>query len=314
MLTVQNAAAALPAKRTLITRPIQDIRPGMRVIAKNPELLGFEMPDSQIEPDTWRIVRLQMEKSNGARVDIALLRSSDWLAENNVELGGTVELDLTELGVCGPAAVLSIAPCPMIETGGGRIVTGTFAHFSKEIVDVRVSGSKGAIGCTPNHPFWSEDRQAFVSAGDLRVGEAVAQVDGELVFVIGIKNHVSAQPVFNLEVDVEHTYFVSESGILVHNECGTTFPALISHAAKHEIGGRVLSVGKYLKDALANVQNGLRVRFFHDGQQKWAFLSRTKDGLIKLTSTSKNKRTIFTHFETNEKYLSNLGITLPKGF
>ena len=70
-----------------------------------------------------------------------------------------------------------------------------------------------------NHPFWSEDRQAFIPAGEFRKDETLRTADGTLTHVTAIIPRPGAEPVYNLEVDVEHAYFVSAAGVLVHNQC-----------------------------------------------------------------------------------------------
>jgi len=91
-------------------------------------------------------------------------------------VGATVYLDLAELGAEGPAEVVSVEPCPAIgppPSEGCRIVTGTFAHAAGNVVDLTVEGLDEPIGTTANHPFWSEDRRAFIPAGELRQGETL---------------------------------------------------------------------------------------------------------------------------------------------
>ena len=83
--------------------------------------------------------------------------------------GATVYLELAELGAEGPAEVLAVEPCPAIGPAPSddcRLITGTFAHSSGEILDLMIEGLAEPIGCTANHPFWSENRQAFVPAGE----------------------------------------------------------------------------------------------------------------------------------------------------
>jgi hypothetical protein len=71
-------------------------------------------------------------------------------------------------------------------------------------------------GVTANHPFWSEDRQAFLPAGHLSPGERLRTAADQLCSVVSL-GPARAQSVYNIEVDLEHVYFVSRSGILVHN-------------------------------------------------------------------------------------------------
>lgn len=75
------------------------------------------------------------------------------------------------------------------------------------------------IGCTANHPFWSEDRQEFVEAGHLQVGERVRTRLDEVAAVVSIKPRPPTAWVYNLEVQGEHVYEVGPSGVLVHNAC-----------------------------------------------------------------------------------------------
>ncbi|MCA9206647.1 MAG: hypothetical protein KDA59_26515 [Planctomycetales bacterium] len=66
--------------RQLSPLSIHQLRPGMRVLAENPELAGETIADSDITPDQWRLVRLEMDKPGGGRLDIELLRPRVWLA------------------------------------------------------------------------------------------------------------------------------------------------------------------------------------------------------------------------------------------
>ncbi|MCY2966216.1 MAG: polymorphic toxin-type HINT domain-containing protein, partial [Planctomycetota bacterium] len=129
-----------------------------------------------------------------------------------------IHLDLPEIGAVGRAELVSLEPCPPIEPGQGRIVTGTFAHSSAEVIDIEITGVEEPIGCTANHPFWSEDRQDFVQAGTLRIGENLRSESGTLLQVTRITPRTGPPvEVFNLEVDAEHVYYVSAGGVLVHN-------------------------------------------------------------------------------------------------
>ena len=198
-------------------RKIQEMELGQRVIGENP--LRDEVDRSLPEPDaaTWQALTLVMTKADGKRLDIGLLRPTEWIEAQNAKPGGTIQLDLEELGASGPATVLSIAPCPPIEEGPGEVVTGTFAHESShQVLDVSIAGEAKPIGVTSNHPFWSVDRNAFVPAGELRIGETLDTLTGQTK-VTAISARGPPEPVYNLEVHAEHVYRVAESGVLVHN-------------------------------------------------------------------------------------------------
>ncbi|WP_417388074.1 Hint domain-containing protein [Gimesia sp.] len=72
------------------------------------------------------------------------------------------------------------------------------------------------IGTTPNHPIWSVDREAFVRTDSLSVGERLQTLNG-IARITNITARGPPEPVYNLEVQVKHTYFIADSGVLVHN-------------------------------------------------------------------------------------------------
>jgi hypothetical protein len=80
------------------------------------------------------------------------------------------------------------------------------------------------LDCTPGHPFWSEDVQAFISASDLSAGSRVRLITGESARVAAV--HPRRGPptgrgttVYNFAVAEHHTYFAGAGGVWVHNVC-----------------------------------------------------------------------------------------------
>ena len=144
-------------------------------------------------------------------------------SDSGIELLGlTIQMDLHELGLTGKAIVLDIEACPPVRSGEGRVVTATFHHNSGDVIDLVVAdeidqGEHETIGTTSNHPFWSVDRQEYVQAGSLRKGEHLRTIHGDTKRVISKLARPGPEPVYNLEVFGEHTYFVGKDGILVHN-------------------------------------------------------------------------------------------------
>lgn len=112
-----------------VTKKIEDIQVGDRVEARNPDL-AQESAEADINPATWRKIDLMMEDGS---CRITLLRSLKWLEEEEAIVGGTIEMDLPELGVSGEAEVLSIGPCPPVKKGKGRVVTATYVHESGKV-------------------------------------------------------------------------------------------------------------------------------------------------------------------------------------
>lgn len=253
----------------LITLPIESIRPGMRVLADNPEETEA-LPDADVDPQHWRLVSLQMTKEDGGTLHVQLLRPVEWLVTELVILVGSSEdpyslfarvpamtaidgtedfkfqrlllgqsiyLDLPELGALGPATVAAITPCPPIDpvVPGRRLVTGTFRHSAANIIDVQIGSESEPFGVTDNHPFWSVDRQQFVEAGQLEPGERLHCADSTITQVTRITPRRGPPvEVYNFEVDAVHVYHVDTSGVLVHNSC-----TALHHSLPKYLGGFV---------------------------------------------------------------------------
>jgi hypothetical protein len=66
------------------------------------------------------------------------------------------------------------------------------------------------------------------AAENLKVGDKILNSKGELKTLIGKDVEALQEPekIYNLNVDEFHTYFVGESGLLVHNDCSEAMTAL----------------------------------------------------------------------------------------
>ena len=321
-----------PSGKAYYARAIETIQTGQRVLARNPELTGGELPDAPVDTATWVNIRLRMPKPTGDFLEITLLRPVEWLAEHLAQAAaldgeyprslaqsrgtdstsgsttvssvmptvdppelspGMIEpitadnstaspwifLTLHELEAVGPAEIVEVGRCPELEPGEGRLVTGTFAHQSGEVFDIAVDGLAEPIGCTGAHPFWCEDRHAFIPARDLRLGETLRTESGTLRQITRITPRRGPPvAVFNLEVDAEHVYYVSVDGVLVHNACGDFRGPVESRHFSSSVQGRELheiaqsyreaaQLGPYRNVATADVTvDGVRksVRFKND--------------------------------------------------
>jgi hypothetical protein len=212
-------AVATPATPKYKTVKIREIQPaGYRVLADNPQTPGQAKGDfGAFDPNTWRVDRFLMSKPNGGWLKIGLARPVAWIESVDRNDSGQVWLEFEELGIADWATLQATEPCPSDILGEGRLVTGTFEHSSGEVLNLFIAGEATPIGSTANHPFWSEDRQDFVQAGSLNPGEHLRLADGRTTTLERTEPIAEQLPVYNLEVDGEHVYFVGESGVLVHN-------------------------------------------------------------------------------------------------
>ena len=59
----------------------------------------------------------------------------------------------------GYAQVVAVESCPVIASGPGRVVLGTFHHSAWDVCDVRFSNGT-QLGVTARHPAWTRARSA----------------------------------------------------------------------------------------------------------------------------------------------------------
>jgi hypothetical protein len=216
-----NASSSTPKYNTVAIREIQPA--GYKVLADNPQTPGQAAGDfGEFDPKTWQVHRFLMTKPNGGWLKIGLARPVAWIESVERNDSGQVWLESEELGIADWATLQETEPCPSDIIGEGRLVTGTFEHSSGEVLNLFIAGEATPIGSTANHPFWSEDRQDFVQAGSLNPGEHLRLADGRTTTLERTEPIAEQLPVYNLEVDGEHVYYVGESGVLVHN-AGTSY-------------------------------------------------------------------------------------------
>jgi hypothetical protein len=174
-------------------------------------------------------------------------------------VGSTIFVDLPEHGISADFTVSAILPCPTPNPSDGYLVTTKFIHENAEILDLRIEGTDEPIGTTASHPFWSEDRQQFVAAGDLRVGENLRLADDTTQKVESLTRRETRETVYNIEVDGEHVFYVGEDGVLVHNEC-----AGLHHFVSRYLGSKVPYGHKFL----TYLSKGEHTRL-HSAMRKW---------------------------------------------
>jgi hypothetical protein len=226
------------------TQEIRNITLGTWVLADNPELPGDVEGDyGEYDAATWRTIALRMTKEDGAQLDIRLARPLSWIDETHAAVGATIFLDMEEMGAVGDAEVLSIGPFPEIQPRPSQrhsLVTGKFVHSSGDFLNLYVDGLREPIGTTSNHPFWSEDRQQFVQAGRLKIGENLRLQDGRLKPVTQVSKREGVEGAYNLEVDGEHVYYVSKEAVLVHN----SYPKRITMGVHEHIDDFTRTISK----------------------------------------------------------------------
>jgi hypothetical protein len=252
VLPAAAGTAASWGQSTVTFQPIETIRVGQKVwVDGNPSGERDERFGEEVLASRWRKMVLRAPKRDGGSARAEMIRPVLWLAEHGVHAGGQVDIEVPECGIAGLADVLAVEPCPEIPAGPGRVVTATFHHQSAETIDLAIEGLVEPIGCTANHPIWSETKQEFVRADALQPGEQVLTLGG-VTRVASIRKRGPPEPVYNIEVHVDHTYHVSTAGLLVHNggpALSILNPCFVpTNAAKRDFG---IAVHQEFPDGLA---------------------------------------------------------------
>ena len=183
-----------------------------------------------ITPLTWKWVDLQQVRGNGDTSWISLRRPVWWLHENKAgHSGDSVYVNMPEMGILGWATVTDIRPNQVdtrlwetYEQDGYKAmpVTGKFTHRSSDVYDLYFDGNDKSLGVTGNHRIFSASRNAWLEAAQLTLGERVMTTDSDHpVALIKKEKRTGTHTVYNIEVYRAHNYHVSESEILVHNDC-----------------------------------------------------------------------------------------------
>ena len=110
---------------------------------------------------------------------------------------------------------------------GFKKVVETYVRETMKLVHLIVNGEE--IVTTEGHPFYVREL-GFVVASELSEGDVLTDSDGNEMPIESVRTEITASPVtvYNFQVEEYHTYFVSDTGILVHN-------------ADHMYGGKVIN-------------------------------------------------------------------------
>jgi len=211
--------AGTPVATDSGTKPIEMVQPGDRVESKD-HALCIE----PIDPSACRMVTVEMQDPYGYADTLTarFLRPVSWVQESDIEPGKEIPLRIDELRIDGAARVTSVDACHIAE-GTGCLVTGTVNHLNSSVLRLHFVGSEETLEPTATHRLWSANRDGWVAAGELQIGERLVTESGT-VTVAQIERIAGKHRVFNFEVAGAHTYLVSGLRIKSHNaeDCGVT--------------------------------------------------------------------------------------------
>lgn len=121
----------------------------------------------------------------------------------------------------------------------------TTVRLNVELLELVFDGDDGrseTLWVTGEHPIWSLTRDDWVRAAELDTGETVDTLTGPLTLSQSASlGH--REPVYNLEVEEAHSYFVGESGIWAHNRCLRPSDLGLSSKTVTALDGSIVNAG-----------------------------------------------------------------------
>jgi len=170
----------------------------------------------EITPFTWKWVDFELPKPEGTLTKINLRTPHWWLKEIGADsVGKKVYLNMPELGCSQGWATVTAIRVNQLDTRFwdesrdgdyvSRPITGKFTHESNDVYNLHFGDNAKSLGVTGSHPIWSVDRNDWVGATDLKIGEKVKTQEGEVT--LKSKEKVEGrQKVYNLEVYKDHNF------------------------------------------------------------------------------------------------------------
>jgi len=102
-----------------------------------------------------------------------------------------------------------------------EVVHAAIADGTKPVMSLALSDG-GVITVTADHPFWVDAghlllTSGWLHAGQLRVGDRLRTAGATEAVVVGLRRDVGRVAVYSLTVARDHTFFVGNAQVLVHN-------------------------------------------------------------------------------------------------
>ncbi len=194
--------------------PIETLHVGDRVLSPGDNPLE----DTVTAVDSsWRVLRVAAPSPQrpGDTLEVALLRPMTWVSALGAAPGVWVPLTLAELGVNGFAKVLAVESAPDVRAGPGHVVLMEVTHENRHILRLQFAETSEMLEPTALHPLFSVDRDLWLAAGDLFLGERIRAEAGDRT-IVGAWWRAPAR-VFNFEIERSHAYLVGNDGVWSHN-------------------------------------------------------------------------------------------------
>lgn len=151
---------------------------------------------------------------------------------------------------------------------------------------IKIETEEELITTTPEHPFYTKAGQ-WVEAQHLQAKDQLFLLNGQCASVLKVYPVQQKEVVYNFEVSVAHTYYITETGILVHNPAKPCRSSARLHSQK-VAASKAPPTGKRIGRGVAKYGQGDGV--FHPGQyanDAGKIKARSQSQVFKISERSK---------------------------
>ena len=197
--------------------PIEEVRPGARVLAAGIKTASALVQESISQEGSYVAQFSVFGRKSGGQPVGELYRLLDEAAIAAVSASNP-SCYFRSKHTCleGWLVLQELAQSSDLSDGFGNLVVGTTKSWADTLVRISIGHCGAEVVLTPEHPV-KLSGGGFVPASELRVGDSLELAAGSAC-VVGLCTERFHGWVYNLEVAGDHSYFVSDLGLLVHND------------------------------------------------------------------------------------------------
>jgi hypothetical protein len=109
------------------------------------------------------------------------------------------------------------------------VIVAIEQYSSRELYQLTLG--QEVISCSASQQFYAKNKQQFVYASGLEIGDRLLCADGSTVLCENIKCLCEPTIFYDISLEPEHIFFIGEQGVLTHN-FATIAPTLMPYAAE----------------------------------------------------------------------------------
>ena len=109
------------------------------------------------------------------------------------------------------------------------VIVATEQYSSRELYQLTLG--QEVISCSASQQFYAPNKQQFVHASELEIGDQLLCADGSTVLCENIQCLCEPTNFYDISLEPEHLFFIGEQGVLTHNYA-TIAPTLMPYAAE----------------------------------------------------------------------------------